>query len=45
VAAAVVLAVTDLLSEGPRHRMEPEAVEAAGVALGRAGCAALAAYA
>lgn len=43
VAGAVVLAVTDLLGRSPRHRIEPEALEEAGVALGRAGYAALAA--
>lgn len=40
-AAACVLAVTDELSGGERARMDDEAVEAAGEAVGRAGAAAL----
>lgn len=43
VAAAVVLAVSDLLTDGRRRRMDREALEVAGVALGQAGYAALAA--
>lgn len=43
VAAAAVLAISDLLADGARHRIEPEALEAAGVAVGRAGYAALSA--
>ncbi len=42
VAGAAVLAVSDLLAEGGRQRLDTEALEAAGVALGRAGYAALA---
>ena len=42
VAGAVVLAVSDLLDDGPRQRIGSEALEAAGLALGRAGYAALA---
>jgi uridine phosphorylase len=42
-AAAVVLAVTDLLEGGGRQRIEGEPLEAAGVALGEAAWAALAA--
>lgn len=45
VAGAVLLAVSDLLRRGSRRRIEPEALEEAGVALGRAGYAALAAAA
>ncbi|MDQ4049292.1 MAG: purine-nucleoside phosphorylase [Actinomycetota bacterium] len=41
VAGAVLLAVSDVLTDGARHRMGREALEAAGIALGRAGCAAL----
>jgi uridine phosphorylase len=43
VPAAVVLAVSDLLDAGERRRIDPGALEAAGVALGEAGYAALAA--
>ena len=39
---AVVLAVSDLLADGARRRIEREELEAAGIALGRAGYAALA---
>ncbi len=41
VAGAVLLAVSDVLTDGARQRMDREALEAAGIALGRAGCAAL----
>jgi len=44
-AAACVLAVTDELAGGERRRMDEEAVEAAGEAVGRAGAAALLAVA
>ncbi|HEU4658792.1 MAG TPA: hypothetical protein VFR97_14785 [Capillimicrobium sp.] len=40
-AAACALVVTDELAGGERHRMEAEAVEAAGEAVGRAGATAL----
>ena len=43
VAAAVVLAVSDLLADGARRRIGPDALEQAGIALGRAGYGALAA--
>ncbi len=43
VPAGVVLAVSDLLASGNRNRIGAEALEAAGVALGEAGYAALAA--
>lgn len=43
VAAAVLLAVSDVLEADSRDRIEPEALEEAGVALGRAGYAAFAA--
>ena len=39
---AIVLAVSDLLTGGARRRIEREALEAAGIALGRAGYGALA---
>jgi uridine phosphorylase len=42
VASAVVLAVSDLLADGARRRIGREALEAAGIALGRAGYGALA---
>jgi purine-nucleoside phosphorylase len=42
VAGAIVLAVTDVLGPDSRHRIEPEALQEAGVALGRAGYAAFA---
>ena len=42
VAGAVVLAVSDLLVDGARRRIDREALEAAGIALGRAGYGALA---
>jgi uridine phosphorylase len=45
VAAAVVLAVTDVLSDGGRERIGAEALEEAGIALGRAGYRALSAAA
>ena len=41
VAGAVVLAVSDLLADGARRRIGREALEAAGIALGRAGYGAL----
>jgi len=40
-AAAVLLAVSDQLADGERRRIDGEALEAAGVRLGEAGCAAL----
>lgn len=43
VAGAVVLAVSDVLGRDSRHRLEHEALQEAGVALGRAGYAAFAA--
>ena len=43
VAAAVLLAVSDVLASGSRRRIDPEALEEAGVALGRAGYEAFAA--
>ena len=43
VAAAVVLAVSDLLDGGERRRILPDELERAGIALGEAGAAALAA--
>lgn len=43
VRGAALLAVSDLLAGDGRQRLDVEALEAAGVALGRAGCAALAA--
>jgi uridine phosphorylase len=43
VSAAVVLAVSDLLDDGERRRIEPAGLEQAGVELGAAGAAALAA--
>lgn len=45
VAGAVVLAVSDVLSGDGRRRIEAGALEAAGIALGDAGCKALAAHA
>ena len=42
VAGAVVLAVSDLLEDGSRRRIDRDALELAGIALGRAGYAALA---
>lgn len=45
VAAAAVLAVSDLFADGFRRRMDPEPLAEAGVALGHAGYAALAAIA
>ena len=41
VVGAVVLAVSDLLTDGARRRLDPDALEGAGIALGRAGYAAL----
>jgi uridine phosphorylase len=43
VAAAVVLAVTDLLGDGERRRIEREQLERVGIALGQAGWTAVAA--
>jgi uridine phosphorylase len=45
VPAAVVLAVTDLLDDGARRRIEEDALDAVGTRLGEAGFAALAAFA
>ena len=42
VAGAVVLAVSDLLAESARRRLDRDGLEAAGIALGRAGYGALA---
>ena len=42
IAGAIVLAVSDLLADGRRRRLGGEALDAAGLALGRAGYAALA---
>lgn len=42
VAGAALLAVSDVLDEGERQRIDPDALEAAGLALGRLGYAALA---
>lgn len=41
VRGAVVLAVSDVLSGDRRRRIEPDALEAAGIALGEVGCKAL----
>ena len=41
--AAILLAVSDVLGAGSRHRIDPDTLEEAGVALGKAGYAALAA--
>jgi uridine phosphorylase len=45
VSAAVALAVSDLLPDGSRHRIDAEGLEQAGLDLGRAGYAALTACA